>query len=164
MQANSNGNGLRAKRRYAGFRRWRAVHLVTGFVVALWLLLMALTGVLLNHQEEFGLLEAEIDNGYLPAHYTDEFHPETNRLNVVVADLHSGRFFGSGGRYIGDVVSLLIVISIFSGIYSYFLRRRLSARPAVETAPVIPWPAKPPASEVLEAEPRLAAPLRQSRE
>lgn len=117
------------------WRRWRTVHLVTGFTVALWLLVMTVTGVLINHQEGLGLTEIEVPNAYLPAHYTDEFHPDTTRLNVVLADLHSGRFFGSKGRLLSDVIGLLVLISITSGVYSFRLRRRNGSRRAVESEP-----------------------------
>ncbi|MFQ5694853.1 MAG: hypothetical protein ACE5HB_02595 [Terriglobia bacterium] len=117
----TNGKALRLK---AAARRWRNIHLVTGLVVGVWLLLMTLTGVLVNHQVDWGLDEIEISNAYLPDHYTDEFHPDSTRLNVVLTDLHSGRFFGPGGRYLSDVIGLLVLISVGSGFYSYLLMRR----------------------------------------
>ena len=140
---NGNGNGARARRLNNAFRRWRAVHLLTGFVVALWLLLMALTGVLINHQEGLGFVETEVANRYLPDHYTDEFHPETTRFNVVLTDLHSGRFFGENGRLISDFIALLILISVASGVYSFSLRRRLSNRISIEFREPASGDAKP---------------------
>ena len=48
--------------RIATLFRWRdrlfRIHVVTGLAAAVWFLLMALTGVLINHQESFGLLDA----------------------------------------------------------------------------------------------------------
>lgn len=118
------GGNERALRLKAAARRWRALHVGTGLVVGVWFVLMAVTGVLVNHQIDWGLDQVEISNHYLPDHYTDEFHPASTRLNVVLTDLHSGRFFGSWGKYISDVIALLVVISVVSGVYSFFLMRR----------------------------------------
>lgn len=120
----SKGNGEATARLGVAARRWRMVHIVSGFLVGVWLLMMAITGVLINHQATLGLDEIEVSNGYLPAHYSDEFHPASTRLLVILADLHSGRFFGENGRLISDLVGLLLVVSICSGFYSYLLRRR----------------------------------------
>ncbi len=120
------------KRRSANYRWWRAVHLITGFLVALWLLGMSATGVLINHQEGLGLTEMDVSNRHLPAHYTDDFHPETTRLSVVLADLHSGRFFGATGKLISDAVALMVFLSIGTGVYSFFLRRSASSVQQVE--------------------------------
>ena len=160
MQGNGNGNGIRAKKLNAAFHRWRGVHLITGFVVALWLVLMATTGVLINHQEDFGLIEVEVGNAYLPAHYTNEYHPESNGLHVVIGDLHSGAFFGPIGRYIGDVIALLILISVGSGIYSYWVKRRLGARRAGETESG-EYAVPPDVPPIADPQPSMATSLRQ---
>ena len=114
------------RRRTATFRVWNRVHFLTGLVGAAWLLVMAVTGVLINHQEEWGLLEIEVPNSVLPGHYTSEYRPETNPLNVVLTDLHGGRFFGEHGKWIGDAAALLLIVSVITGLYSHRLRRRLA--------------------------------------
>ena len=127
-----NSSASATKRRSANYRWWRAVHLITGFLVALWLLAMSATGVLINHQESLGLTEIDVSNRRLPTHYSDEFHPQTTRLNVILADLHSGRFFGARGNLISDAVALMVFLSIGTGVYSFFLRRSASATQPVE--------------------------------
>ena len=127
-----NSSTSATKRHSAHYRWWRAVHLITGFLVALWLLAMSATGVLINHQESLGLTEMDVSNRHLPAHYTEEFHPRTTRLNVVLTDLHSGRFFGARGKLISDAVALMVVLSIGTGVYSFFLRRSASSAQQVE--------------------------------
>ncbi len=127
-----NSSTSATKRRSANYRWWRAVHLITGFLVALWLLAMSATGVLINHQESLGLTEMDVGNRHLPAHYSDEFHPATTRLSVILADLHSGRFFGARGNLISDAVALMVFISIGTGVYSFFLRRSASSAQQVE--------------------------------
>ena len=100
-------------------------HLATGLIGGLWLLSMAVTGVLINHQEELGLIDIAIPNSYLPSHYTDEFRPESNPLHVVLTDLHSGRFLGPWGSLTGDLIAAVLVIAVITGARSYWLRRRL---------------------------------------
>ena len=168
MQGNGNGNGIRAKKLNAAFRRWRGVHLITGFVVALWLVLMAITGVLINHQEDFGLIDLEVSNAYLPAHYNNEYHPDSNGLHVVIGDLHSGAFFGPIGRYIGDLIALLILISVGSGLYSYWLKRRLGSRRTGETEsgeyPLLQPLLQDVPPIAVEPQPTMATSLQQMRE
>ncbi len=146
-----NSSTIPTKRRGRSYRWSRAVHLLTGFLVGLWLLAMAATGVLINHQESFGLTEIDVSHRRLPAHYTDEFHPETTRLNVVLADLHSGRFFGARGNLISDAIALMIFISLASGTYSFFLRRSASSTQPVENGY--------PAEERRKREERLGDPI-----
>ena len=104
-------------------RALRRIHLLSGLVAGLWLLMMAVTGVVINHQEALGLHSIEVSNRLLPGHYADEFHPESNPLGVVISDLHSGRFFGSQGKLLGDAAALLLIISVLSGGLCYFRRR-----------------------------------------
>ncbi len=101
----------------------RRTHLLSGLVAGLWLLMMAATGVVINHQEALGLHNIEVSNRLLPRHYADEFHPESNPAGVVISDLHSGRFFGPPGKLLGDAAALLLIISVLSGAL-YYLRRR----------------------------------------
>lgn len=119
----SNGNGQATRLRESS-RCWRNLHIWTGLIAGLWFIFMAITGVLVNHQVSLGLDEIQVSNRHLPAAYTDEFHPESTQLNVVLTDLHSGRFFGEHGRLIGDFVALLVIISVVSGFYAHRLRRR----------------------------------------
>ncbi len=122
------GNGYRSP----AVRRWSRVHAVTGVMVGVWLLLMAVTGIAINHQEGLGLVNVHISNAWLPGHYTDEFHPDSTALHVVVADLHSGRFFGPYGRYVSDLVGVLLIVSVVSGFRARRLRRQLTCSPAHE--------------------------------
>src|SRR3970282_1633924 len=82
------------------------VHVVTGLVAALWLLLVAITGVLINHQEALGLLDMEVSDAYLPDYYRADVRTGRTRLNIIVTDLHSGRLFGAHGHWVGDGIAL----------------------------------------------------------
>ena len=117
-----NGEANRLRKAAA---RWRNLHLVTAFVVAAWLLLLTATGVVVNHQTDWGLDEIEVRNAYLPGHYTTEFSPDSTRLNVVITDLHSGRLFWEQGKLITDAIGLLVFLSVFSGFYAFRLRKKV---------------------------------------
>ncbi len=117
-----NGKAARLRQR-ANF--WRSVHLGAGLIFAVWLLMMAGTGVLINHQADWGLDEMEVSNSYLPGQYATEYSPEATRAHIIVADLHSGNFFWGLGSYITDLVALMVLISVLSGIYAQYLRRKV---------------------------------------
>ena len=109
-----------------GWRDWLyKIHMVTGLAAAVWLLLIAVTGVLINHQESLGLLDAEISDRYLPGSYRADARTGATRLNVIVTDLHSGRIFGVHGHWISDLIALLPVVSLTSGAFSYRIKRKL---------------------------------------
>ncbi len=101
------------------------IHIVTGLAAALWVLLLAVTGVMINHQESLGLLDAEISDNYLPDSYRADVRTGTTRLNIIVTDLHSGRIFGAHGTWVSDLIALFLFMSITSGAFSYWIKRRL---------------------------------------
>ena len=101
------------------------IHVVTGLAAALWVLLLAVTGVMINHQESLGLLDAEISDKYLPDSYRADVRTGTTRLNIIVTDLHSGRIFGAQGTWVSDLIALFLFVSLTSGAFSYWIKRRL---------------------------------------
>jgi hypothetical protein len=109
--------------------RWRdrlyRIHVATGLAAAVWFLLLAVTGVLVNHQESLGLLDAEISDRYLPDYYRADARTGSTRLNILITDLHSGRIFGSRGHWVSDIVALLLFVSLLSGFLSHRLKKRL---------------------------------------
>lgn len=116
------------RRQLCGWRDWLyKMHIATGLVAALWLLLIAGTGVLINHQEELGLLDIEISDQYLPDSYRADARTGSTRLNVILTDLHSGRIFGVHGNLLGDLIALLLVLSIVSGSFCYRTKRRMAS-------------------------------------
>ena len=113
------------------------LHVATGLVAAVWLLLIAVTGVLINHQESLGLLDMEINDRYLPGYYRPDVRTGTTRLNIVITDLHSGRIFGAHGHWAGDLIALLVVVSLTSGAFAYTARRRIqNGNPRKKPVPI----------------------------
>ena len=118
------------------------IHLVTGLAAAIWFLLVAVTGVLINHQESLGLLDAEISDRYLPGYYRADARTGTTRLNIVITDLHSGRIFGSRGHWMSDIVAVFLIVSLLTGLASHQLKKRLQTTNHREVTRV-PTPAFP---------------------
>ena len=116
------------------------IHVVTGLAAAVWFLLMAVSGVLINHQESLGLLDAEVSDRYLPDDYRADARTGTTRLNILITDLHSGRIFGSWGTWMSDIVALLLVVSLLTGFVSHRLKKRLQATNHRDTARVLTPP------------------------
>lgn len=107
-------------------REWLyRMHTLSALIAAAWLLLLAISGVLINHQETLGLTEWEISDSYLPGYYRPEYRTGATRANVILTDLHSGRIFGDYGALLGDGIALLIVFSVITGLLSHRLRKKL---------------------------------------
>ena len=111
-------------------------HLVTGLAAAVWFLLMALSGVLMNHQESLGLLDAEISDRYLPDYYRADARTGATRLNILLTDLHSGRILGSRGNLVSDLIALLLVVSLASGVGSHRIKKRMQTANLKEAGPL----------------------------
>lgn len=110
-------------------RDWfQRIHVITGLAAALFLLLIATTGMLINHQESLGLLDVEVNDKYLPSYYRADVRTGATRLNIIITDLHSGRILGARGNLFGDLMGVLLLISAFSGTVSYFTKQRLLQR------------------------------------
>ena len=124
--------------RVVALYRWRdqlyRIHVVTGLAAAVWFLLMALTGILINHQESLGLLDAEVSDRYLPGYYRSDARSGTTRLNIIITDLHSGRILGSQGAWMSDLVAALLIVSLLSGFVSNQMKKRLQAANLREVA------------------------------
>jgi len=124
--------------RVVALYRWRdrlyRIHVVTGLAAAVWFLLMALTGILINHQESLGLLDAEVSDRYLPGYYRSDARSGTTRLNIIITDLHSGRILGSQGAWMSDLVAVLLIVSLLSGFVSNQMKKRLQAASSREIA------------------------------
>ena len=116
------------------------IHVVMGLAAAVWFLLMAVSGVLINHQESLGLLDAEVSDRYLPDDYRADARTGTTRLNILITDLHSGRIFGSWGTWMSDIVALLLVVSLLTGFVSHRLKKRLQTANHRDTARVLTPP------------------------
>lgn len=106
-------------------RTWvRRAHGLVGVISALNLLLLIITGFLLQHREMFRLDERMLSRKILPYIYRAEDGPEGVRADIVVADLHSGRLFGRTGALVLDGITLGWLVLLTSGLVMYSVGRR----------------------------------------
>lgn len=100
------------------------------------------TGILYNHQHDLSWLrEGRIPSEVLPGGYQEKldrvreaqglgalFPEEANRVPVmwVIADLHTGDFFGPWGRWFYDIIAVMFMVLAVTGIYMYLKIRKKS--------------------------------------
>src|SRR5882724_8018108 len=103
----------------------RKLHIWVGLSAALYFMLIATTGVMINHREGLRLEERTISRNWLPSNYRPDDGQEGVRADIAVADLHSGLIFGKVGKPVMDFVAAVWFISIVSGISMLVLRRSM---------------------------------------
>ena len=103
----------------------RKLHIWVGLSAALYFMLIATTGVMINHREGLRLEERIISRRWLPFNYRPEDGKDGVRADIAVADLHSGLIFGKVGKPVMDFVAAVWFLSIISGISMLVLRRSM---------------------------------------
>ncbi len=96
-------------------RSVRRFHLYLGLAAALYFMLIAATGVALNHRQGLRLEESFVSRHWLPSSYRVQDGDEV-RADIVVGDLHSGLIFGRVGAPVMDVVAAVWFLSLLSGL------------------------------------------------
>lgn len=109
--------------RHRFFRTVRKLHIIIGLVSALYFMLIAATGVAINHRTGWHLDEKYVSRTWLPHSYRAD-EPEV-RMDIAVGDLHSGLIFGKYGAPTMDFVAAVWFISILSGLTMLALRRSI---------------------------------------
>jgi uncharacterized iron-regulated membrane protein len=130
---NGNSNGSWARR----------IHVWLGVLAGLYFLFLALTGIALNHRSEWGMEERTVSHRFLPSHYRPLDEGERTRLDIVVADLHSGILFGKYGPRVNDFIALGLVTSTLTGFGLAWKRNRKKKGPSLtalvfDAAPRLP--------------------------
>lgn len=110
--------------RHRFFRAIRKLHIVIGLVSALYFMLIAATGVAINHRSGWHLDEKYVSRTWLPKTYRTDDGAEV-RMDIAVADLHSGLIFGKYGAPFMDVIAIVWFTSILSGLTMLALRRSI---------------------------------------
>jgi uncharacterized iron-regulated membrane protein len=111
-------------RRRQLLRLIRRLHLYLGLGAALYFMLIAATGVALNHRQGFHLEDHYLPRTSLPSSYRPQDGAEI-RSDIVIGDLHSGLIFGRVGAPVMDVVAAVWFLSLLTGISLAFLGRSL---------------------------------------
>lgn len=105
-------------------RFMRKLHIWVGLSAALYFMLIATTGVMINHREGLRLEERNVSRTWLPNGYRAQDGAFV-RADIVVTDLHSGLIFGKVGAPVLDFVAAVWFISIISGVSMLILRRSM---------------------------------------
>ena len=105
--------------------KWaRRTHAFLGIVSAFNLLLLISTGFLLQHASLLKLDEKTIPRAILPSSYRPQDGAYGVRADIFVADLHSGRLFGTAGALTLDAVTLVWLTLLTTGLVMYLGRQR----------------------------------------
>ncbi|MCH2547232.1 MAG: PepSY domain-containing protein [Alphaproteobacteria bacterium] len=108
-------------------------HARLGGIAALFLLIITLTGIVLNHQEILGIHNSEITATWVLDWYYGEvpdgenatnFRPQSLPLSRVILDLHTGKFFAISGTILVDLAAFALLLLIGSGLYNWMKRKR----------------------------------------
>jgi uncharacterized iron-regulated membrane protein len=102
----------------------RKLHIWVGLIAALYFMLIAATGVMINHRGGLRLEERNVSRSWLPNGYRTQ-DGSAVRADIVVTDLHSGLIFGKIGAPVLDFVAAVWFISIISGLSMLALRRSM---------------------------------------
>ena len=100
------------------------LHLWLGLSAGLYFLFLGLTGIALNHRTDWGLEEKTVSHRFLPSHYRPMGEGERTRLDIVLADLHSGLLFGRYGPTVSDLIALILMASTLTGFALGWRRSR----------------------------------------
>lgn len=111
---------MKTRRRF--FRWKRRLHISIGMFLALYFLMLAFTGVMMNHADDWGFTERYVSCRYLPSNYRLQ-DGDATRLDILITDLHSGRLFGPYGHWIPDAVTGFWVVSILTGVGMLVFRK-----------------------------------------
>lgn len=118
--------------------------IVPGVIASILFVLIAVTGILYNHQHDFTFLETgRMSTRFLPDSYQerldrtrkaqgleDLFPEESDRMPVMwlVQDLHTGDFWGSKGRLLYDLLCISLLVLTVTGCYLFLKIKFRSSR------------------------------------
>lgn len=119
------------KRRFLLRWHWRI-----GITSVIFLLLLATTGLALNHARHIGLDQIYIDTEWILSLYNMDLPPDVPQdmaeqyrgkgitLERLILDIHSGNIIGLPGKIISDLAALAIIFLCLSGLYNLWKRKK----------------------------------------
>lgn len=110
-------------------RPWYRWHRRVGITAAVLVVIISITGLILNHNTSLGLHKDFITSKWLLEWYgydpNAKYSGEVLTVDQIILDIHTGRFFGSFGTYVMDAAAIAFIILAGSGVYMWY--RRLPA-------------------------------------
>ena len=108
-------------------------HYTIGLFASVFLLLLAITGILMNHSRSLGFEQVDMSFGWLLSWYGMDMSVEELAqidqpiitLERVIIDAHNGTLFGVGGPIVMDLAALSVIFLIVTGIYNYLQIRKM---------------------------------------
>lgn len=103
--------------------RW---HRQIGLASALLMVILAVTGIILNHNADWGTTHAAIESEWMMAWYdinpadVKEGYAPPLSWDRVLLDLHTGRILGDWGIYVMDGAAIILLILTFTGMYNWY--------------------------------------------
>ena len=97
----------------------RVLHLWTGLLTALYLMLLLVTGVAVNHSRALRLDKHYLSRMWLPSGYRVEEHAV--RADVAAGDFHSGLTQARIGAPLLDAAAVLFLLSLGSAVAIFVL-------------------------------------------
>lgn len=108
-------------------------HARLGVIASVFVLIITLTGLVLNHPEWLGIHGSDVTASWVLDHYYGEvpegkdaasFRPSSIPLDRVILDIHTGHFFGISGVVLMDVTAIALLLLVSSGIYNWAKRKK----------------------------------------
>lgn len=107
---------------------WFMLHWRVGLVASLFILIIAITGILLNHSRAMGLHHIFLDHPLILSAYNmnvnEELRGDGINLEKFILDLHTGKLFGIPGTLISDLAALALIFLTGSGLYNLWRRKK----------------------------------------
>lgn len=100
--------------------RW---HYRLGLLAVPVVLLLAVTGLLLNHSAALKLHKAPLEGTWLASWYEADIAASMT-WDQWLLDMHTGRFFGTYGPYVMDAAAVFLLLLALSGAYNWARRIR----------------------------------------
>lgn len=111
-----------------GWRRFLFVwHWRIGLAATLFLIILTISGILLNHSRTLGLHDIDLTTQGMLNWYDikiplEQIDKPIITMERVLIDIHSGRFFGTAGPWVMDLAGLALLFLLSSGIYNWYKR------------------------------------------
>ena len=108
---------------------WFMLHWRIGLAAAVFILIIAITGILLNHSRAMGLHHISLDHPLILSAYNMDVPAELRggegvSLEKIILDLHTGKLFGIPGTIISDMAALALIFLTGSGLYNLWRRKK----------------------------------------